>query len=242
MFLELQKETEFKRVYFDVLKYRLSFGSLELEGINGDLAEVTQSMKIFNQLNAINYIFSQSDDELGHFEFTNLLCEVANQVSGGEVSNFRTGPAHVIGSMVERSKHQMIRNNLWYLIDNYNYMIANAKSDRELYEIEARFHIQFLHIHPFGDANGRTARIFLTYNLARNNLAPCIITKERKAEYCNYIEKSDYKGLGKMFEELSKKELDIMIALYKELDSHGRIESNQMTTNQEKAYQRIIKY
>ena len=36
----------------------------------------------------------------------------------------------------------MVRNDLWYLIDNYNYQIEHCKSEKELYEIEAMFHIK----------------------------------------------------------------------------------------------------
>ena len=57
MFLELKKENTFKKNYFDTLKYRLAYGSLELEGITGDLAEVTQSMKIYNQFNVLFHLY-----------------------------------------------------------------------------------------------------------------------------------------------------------------------------------------
>lgn len=242
MFLELKDNSEYKKTYFDILKYRLAYGSLEVEGIEGDLADATQSMKIYNQLNAINYIFEELKNHTGnlsHFEFTNLVCKVAELVSGGEISDFRKTKAIVNGSKVERSKASMVRNDLWYLIDDYNYMIKNAKTEEELYEIEARFHIRFAHIHPFEDANGRTARILLTYNMAKNNLAPCIITKEVKKEYCDYIEHNDIKGLARLFEKLSKTELKTMISLYKELDEKGLIETNKMTKDQEEEYKKI---
>ena len=60
MFLELEGKNTFKDNYFEMLKYRLAFGSLELEGIDGDLADINQSIKIYNQLNAINYIFEKN--------------------------------------------------------------------------------------------------------------------------------------------------------------------------------------
>lgn len=48
MFLELEGKNTFKDNYFEMLKYRLAFGSLELEGIDGDLADINQSIKIYN--------------------------------------------------------------------------------------------------------------------------------------------------------------------------------------------------
>lgn len=240
MFFELSNNSNFKKTYFDTLKYRLSFASLELEGISDDLADTSQSVKIFNQLSAINFVFdNHKDGELLHYEFTNLLCNIVEKVTGAEINNFRTINVYVNGSNVKRSEPQMIRNDLWYLIDNYNYRIKNCKSEQEFFEIEAEFHIRLLHIHPFEDGNGRMARILLAYNMCKHSIAPCIITKEIKKEYCDYIEQSDLKKLAKLFAELSKKELDTMIALYKELDEKGLIESNKMTDEQEREYRRI---
>lgn len=240
MFLELRTENEFKKRYFDMLKYRLAYSSLSLEGIEGNLASPEQAIKIYNQLDAINYVFENHKDEnLNHMQFTNLLCDVAQRVSGGEISNYRTTDALVSGSAIPRTKPGMIRNDLWYLIDDYNYQIDNCNDESELYEIEALFHIRLLHIHPFEDGNGRTARIILTYNMCKNNLAPCIITREQKREYCDLIEKGDYKGLAKMFETLSKLELNTMISLYRDLNDKGLIKENNMTPEQEEEYRKI---
>ena len=234
MFLELEYNNAFKKCYFDMLKYRLAFGSLELEGYSENLANIRQSMQIYNQLQAINYVFEEyKERNFTHMEFTNTLCEISKRVSGDEITAFRTTEAIVAGSKVPRTKAPLIRNALWYLIDDYNYLLNNCKTDKDLFELEALFHIKLLHIHPFEDGNGRTARILLAYNLCKHDLSPCIITKEIKKEYCNLIEKGDYKALAVMFEELSKKELDVMVSLYKNLDDKGLIkepteEENQM--------------
>ncbi len=238
MFLELKnKDSNYRRRYFDMLKYRLAYGSLELEGIDGDLADAIQSMKISNQLEAIDYMFEQQDTEdMSPMQYLRLLCEVAERATGGEIDNFRTTYATVNGSNVERSNPNMIRNDLYYLVDDYKYWIENCQSIDELYEIEARFHIRLLHIHPFEDGNGRTARIILVYNLCNHNLAPCIITKEMKKEYCDYIENGDEKGLAALIKKLSEKELEAMVALYNELDRKGLIEDNIMTPEIQEMY------
>ena len=242
MFVELKTDSKFKKDYFEMLKYRLAYASLELEGISDDLADIRQSMKILNQLQAINYIFDNyKEDPLSHIDFTNLLCEIAERVTGGEIDNFRTTNAEVIGSKVARSKPQLIINDLYYLIDNYNYQIQNCKSEDELYEIEAMFHIRLLHIHPFEDGNGRVARIILTYNMCKNNVSPCIITKDIKRQYCDFIENNDYKSLSKLFKELSHNEFKTMISLYKDLDEKGLIEENKFTEEQQIKYNNIVK-
>ena len=233
MFFELEYDNEFKRAYFEMLKYRLAYGSLELEGYNDDLANIKQSMQIYNQLQAINYAFEEyRERDFSHFEFTNILCEIEKRVSGEEIVNFRTTDAIVMGSNVPRTKAPFVRNALWYLIDDYNYMLKNCKTEKDFYELEALFHIRLLHIHPFDDGNGRTARILLAYNLCKHDLAPCIITKEIKKKYCDLIENGDYKRLAEMFEVLSKKELDVMVSLYQKLNEKGLI---KMPTEEQQA-------
>lgn len=237
MLFDIEHNENFKQIYFDVVKYRLTRGSLELEGMDNDYAKAMHSIKIYNQLEAINYIFSNhGEGNLSHFDFTNLLCKIANKLTGGEITDFRTIEAMVNGSNVKRSSPQMIRSDLWYLIDDYNYQIEHCKTEREIFETEALFHIRLLHIHPFEDCNGRTSRIFLFYNLIKNNLAPVIITNEVKALYCSLIENSDFKGLADLFEKLSKKELEVMVALYKEIDKKGEIDTNKMDEKTEEKY------
>lgn len=240
MLFEMEQDPNFKKVYFDVVKYRLTRGSLELEGMDNDYSHAIHSIKVYNQLEAINYIFNNyGNGKLSHMAFTNLLCDIANKLTGGEVTDFRKIDAMVNGSNVVRTSPQMIRNNLWYLIDDYNYQIENCKSEREIFEIEAQFHIRLLHIHPFEDCNGRTSRIFLFYHMCKNNLAPVIITNDVKELYCNFIENGDVKGLADLFEKLSKMELEVMVSLYKELDKRGEIKSNTMTHEQEEKYRDI---
>ena len=241
MFLELKdKNSNFRSRYFEMLKCRLAYGNLELEGIGDNLTDPMQSMKIYNQLDAINYIFNQDDsEELQPVEFMNMLCNVAKKATGGEINNFRTTKVMVMGSNVERSKPSMIRMDLYSLIQDYNYCIKNCKSIDELYEIEAQFHIRLLRIHPFEDGNKRTSRIVLVHNLCRHNLAPCVFSKEMQREYCDYIENYDVKGLASLIKRLSEKELQTMLALYRNLDENGLIAENRMSPDQEKAYQRI---
>ena len=64
MFIEFKdKNNNYRRRYFDMLKYRLAYGSLELEGIEGDLADSIQSMKIDNQLDFSYTPFPPSDHQ-----------------------------------------------------------------------------------------------------------------------------------------------------------------------------------
>ena len=115
-----------------------------------------------------------------------------------------------MGSALVRSQPKTIRNDLMYLYSDYIYKNETCSSEKERFALEAWFHIKFLHIHPFEDGNGRTARILLAYNLIKNGLAPCVITNQIKRQYCDLIENSDYNGMTDLFESLSNKETEVI--------------------------------
>lgn len=54
----------------------------------------------------------------------------------------------------------------------------------------AKFHLEFEHIHPFIDGNGRIGRVLINYQLARLGFPPIIIRDKEKAVY--YSSFKDY--------------------------------------------------
>lgn len=55
----------------------------------------------------------------------------------------------------------------------------------------AESHWKFLHIHPFDDGNGRTARILLNYALLRHDLLPLVIKTEERDRYIGGLQNAD---------------------------------------------------
>ena len=56
-------------------------------------------------------------------------------------------------------------------------------------------HWSLLHIHPFGDGNGRTSRLLTNYVLLRHNLPPIVIKSAERDRYIGALQEAD---LGRM--------------------------------------------
>lgn len=77
------------------------------------------------------------------------------------------------------------------------------KDDRELFHDIAEFHARFIKIHPFGDGNGRTARLLTNYLLISLGQPMVTIPIKEKQEYVHALNYANSEDLT-----LSSKELD----------------------------------
>lgn len=236
--IELNNKSNFFRVkYIENLIARFITASLSLEGLSELQDDPTYALNFYYQKEALEKALSRDENGfLSPMIQCNELQDLIELVSGGDFLSFRTTFASVMGSNVHRSDAKFIRNDLYYMFKDYNDFYVFTDEVDPVFLKEAQLHIRLLHIHPFEDGNGRVARIVLIRNLLQQDKVPCIITKEYKREYCDYIENNDVVGLAKLFERLAKRELGVMIGLYNELNRKKLIPENLMTEEQEQIY------
>lgn len=226
-------EPIFKEEYFKNMVPRFVNASLNLEGLRSDYSDVDEALMIFHNTQALEYALSPELD--GNIS-KEIIVNIEKKVTNEAYVDFRKIDAEVNGSSVKRSRANMIHAHLNELFYDYK---EDGKYLDDPFLREAKFHIRFLHIHPFGDGNGRTARVLLIKNLCSQGLAPCIITEDIKDEYCSYIENADIFGLAELFRKRSEKEKRFMVELYNNLNSRSLIEGSKMTNEQAIKYKKI---
>lgn len=132
-----------------------------------------------------------------------------------EVGKYKTSPNHVLTKTGEifyfanPEETPARMNDLmdWYKKENEEKML-NAIS------FAAKFHYDFIRIHPFDDGNGRTARILMNFILMQNGFPPVIIKTEDKENYFSVLRLADAGQLEPFIEYIAhnlNRSLEIMI-------------------------------
>lgn len=128
-----------------------------------------------------------------------------------EIVGYRLGNMRIVGSTTTFSYPKDIEDLMNKFILKYNDKLLNSFSFDNL----ASMHIDYEHIHPFEDGNGRTGRILINYYLLMNLKAPLVIPFEKREEYLSFIREKDVVGLANFLEELQKKEEKVVQEYWK---------------------------
>ncbi|MFO0702919.1 MAG: Fic family protein [Candidatus Andersenbacteria bacterium] len=104
--------------------------------------------------------------------------------------------------VVPQKKHDLVK---WF----------NAKKNNlHVVELAALLHHQFVHIHPFFDGNGRTARLMMNLILMQAGYPLVVILKNDRKKYYDVLgkaDKGDYEALVKFIAQAVERSLDIYL-------------------------------
>lgn len=123
-----------------------------------------------------------------------------------DTSGYRKVNVMIRGAQEIPPKSNEVPIKMMYFIDNYNHFPIQREED--ILKKIAYFHIEFEHIHPFEDGNGRTGRLLINYELLKNNLPPIVIPIDKRDAYFRYIANYDEESFVCMMKELIQYELN----------------------------------
>jgi Fic family protein len=100
--------------------------------------------------------------------------------------------------------------------------------DTEIIKLAADLHYNFVNIHPFGDGNGRTARLLMNYIQLYHNEPLIKIFTEDRTEYIDRLNETEEKENMEIFREfIGKQETKFLKA---EIDKHKKLNKGFMLT------------
>ena len=118
-----------------------------------------------------------------------------------------------------------VRSLLEQLCKSVNEKIDTV-NDIEILKLAADIHYNFVNIHPFGDGNGRTARLLMNYVQLYHNESLIKIFTEDRTEYIDALNETEEKENLEIFREfIGKQETKFLKA---EIDKHKKLNKGFM--------------
>jgi Fic family protein len=204
---------QFYTEYFELLINRLTHSSMSLELDLGDADDSKNAIRLRDNMKAFKYLLNTLFLNKKLSEETIIM--TANTINDSSIyisKGYRKFGDHIVDTDIPITPAENIHTEMLKLLLKYE---TNWK-DLDLFEREARFHIEFIHIHPFEDGNGRTGRLLLNLNLLKQGQAPVIITNDLIEYYQIYIHDGDIQGMKNLFQIQSTRENVIIEQLYDE--------------------------
>lgn len=133
----------------------------------------------------------------GDEEYRMLFGEIPHEV---HINSYIDGKYTKVTSL-NLAKASEVNDKMTELIDWVNN--TAFKEDRDLFHDIAEFHARFIKIHPFGDGNGRTARLLTNYLLIALGQSMVTIPIDEKEEYVLALDYANSENL-----QLSSQEID----------------------------------
>ena len=93
-----------------------------------------------------------------------------------------------------------IERLLTQLVSEINSRIEQATGD-EILKLAADIHYNLVNIHPFGDGNGRTARLLMNYVQLFHNEPLIKVFTEDRVDYFDALNRTEEAGDGSIFRD-----------------------------------------
>ncbi len=161
------------------------------QGITVKGKSLKDHLEVKNQAEAINYLYDVVSDKkdipMSELLIRNLHSLVVQNIDGVEAGSYRTYDVRITGSKhvpppafeVPHKMHDLIT---WY------------KSNKKVLDsitLATEFKHRFVHIHPFGDGNGRVSRLIFNIILMKEGYPIVVILKNDRTKYYKALQKAD---------------------------------------------------
>ena len=106
-------------------------------------------------------------------------------------------------------------------MSDFNRWLQSQKSKSNIIEYAALAHFKLVHIHPFVDGNGRTARLLTNLILMKYGFPPTVVLKLDRKKYYDCLEKGHKQSL-KDFVNFVGRSLERSLAIWLESLKSGK--------------------
>lgn len=117
---------------------------------------------------------------------------ILTKIDNKEAGKYRNTSVRISGSNYKPPESISVP----HLMADFNKWLQSKKSQVNIIEYAALAHFKLVHIHPFVDGNGRTARLLTNLILMKHGFPPVVILKLDRKRYYDCLEKGHKENLG----------------------------------------------
>jgi len=185
-----------------------------LEGITVGGKSLREHFEVVNHKEAILYVeeLISNKEPLTEHIIKQLHYLILKNIRDRDAGKYREVNVLITGSKHVPPMNSLVPPRMRELMD---WLYSDEANDLHPIEKAARFHHDFVYIHPFVDGNGRTGRLLMNLLLMQNGYPITVIKNARRHEYYKALEKAsvdkDYNDIITLVAEEVENSLDIFI-------------------------------
>ena len=201
--LREQKEAKMKGGIYQRIQIDMTYNSNHIEGsrltkeqtryifetntlgITTETTNIDDIMETVNHFRCIDYVIDHATDKITETHVKQLHLLLKTNTSDSRKSWFALGDYKRLANAVgeeETVQPKDVHSKMKSLLAEYN------SKKKASFDDLLDFHVQFEHIHPFQDGNGRVGRLLLFWQCLQNAIVPFIITDDLRLFYYRGIQ------------------------------------------------------
>jgi Fic family protein len=159
------------------------------EGITVHGKSLREHLEARNHPDAIDYVerLAQEEAVIKQDDILKVHALLMRGIDDQNAGKYRTGQVRVAGATFMPPPAEKIQTMIEELLQT----LSQNPDELRPIELAAFFHHSFVHIHPFLDGNGRTARLLMNILLMRNGYPFTIVLKVDRPKYLRALSEAD---------------------------------------------------
>lgn len=184
-----------------------------LDGLTVGGKPLREHLEAINHKHAIDFVeaLARRAEPITERDIRQIHALILRTIDDENAGRYRQGQVYIAGSEYVPPKAPFVPMLMEQLV-----AWLNSEEAARLHPVEraALAHFRLVHIHPFVDGNGRTARLLMNLLLMRDGYPPAIIRREERGRYFDALDqahRSDTDPFVVFIAEVEDRSLDMWL-------------------------------